>query len=215
MSPRWTVTPSWKRARPPGFLLPCLPILVDRVPDSPDWIHELKWDGYRILARKEGSIIRLWSRAGRSWYGAFAAIADAVATLPVTSLMLDGEAVMLREDGTSDFFALRSRRARNEARLIAFDLLQVDGRDIRPSPLEERRDRLAGLLQEEPSLSLIFSEAVEGDKGAALYRHACAIGLEGIVSKRKGSLYRSGPTSTWRKIRCPGYTRPGEGELQP
>ena len=78
---------------------------------------------------------------------------------------------------------------------------------MRPSPLEERRDRLAGLLHEEPSLSLLFSEAVEGDKGAALFRHACAMGLEGIVSKRKGSPYRSGPTSLWRKIRCPGYTR--------
>ena len=158
--------------------------------------------------------VKLWSRAGRNWHGAFPRIVKAIADLPVTSLMLDGEAVMLREDGTSDFFALRASRAHSDARLIAFDLLEVDGQDMRPSPLEERRDRLAGLLREEPSLSLLFSEAVEGDQGAALYRHACAMNLEGIISKRKGSLYRSGPTSLWRKIRCPGYTRTEEGEPQ-
>ena len=75
MSPRWTVTPSWKRARPPGFIAPCLPALVDHVPAGPGWLHELKWDGYRIIARKEGSGVKLWSRAGRGWHGAFPGIA--------------------------------------------------------------------------------------------------------------------------------------------
>ena len=81
MSPRWTITPSWKRAPPPGFLRPCLPVLVDRVPDGP-WIHELKWDGYRIIARKDGPDVKLWSRAGRNWHGAFPRIVRAIAAFP-------------------------------------------------------------------------------------------------------------------------------------
>ena len=211
MSPGWTVTPSWNRAPPPEFIAPCLPALVDHVPAGPDWLHELKWDGYRIIARKEGWDVKLWSRAGIGWHGTFPVIATVIAALPTTSLMLDGEAVVLREDGTADFYALRSQKGRIEARMIVFDLLEVDGQDTRALPLEERRERLAAVLDQRPSPSLLLSEAVEGDdKGALLFRHACAINLEGIVSKRKGSPYISGPTSSWCKIKCPNYVRAGE-----
>ena len=212
MSPVWSVTPSWRRPRPAGFIPPCLPALVDDVPAGPDWLHELKWDGYRIIARKEGSVIKLWSRAGRGWQLNFPGIAEAVAALPQTHLILDGEAVVLREDGTADFFALRTRSAGLEARLIVFDLLEVDGQDTRPLPLEERRERLAAVLRLNLSPWLLFSEAVEGDKGAVLFKHACERNLEGIVSKRKGSPYISGPTTSWRKVKCPDYKREGEGE---
>ena len=210
MSPRWRVTPRWKRARPEGLIAPCQPALVDHVPAGPGWLHELKWDGFRIVAFKEGDDVKLWSRAGRGWHGSFPRVAEAIADLEPESLVLDGEAVVLREDGTADFFALRSRSARDEARLVVFDLLGVDGEDFRALPLEERRARLAAVLQQRPSPSLLFSEAVEGDKGAALFRHACERNLEGIVSKRKGSPYISGPTTSWRKIRCPNYVRAGE-----
>ena len=115
MSPRWTITPSWRRALPPGFIVPMQPSLVVRVPEGPDWQHEIKHDGYRLIARKEGPSIPLWSRTGRDWRGAFTGIAEAVAALPATSLILDGEAVVLREDGTSDLFALRSPRGRTDA----------------------------------------------------------------------------------------------------
>ena len=98
MPPRWTVTPKWKRVRPPGFIDPCVPALVDHVPAGPGWLHELKWDGYRIIGRKEGASVKLWSRAGRGWHGTFPAIAAAVAALPPAILILDGEAVVLRED---------------------------------------------------------------------------------------------------------------------
>src|SRR6476469_1068826 len=111
MSPRRTVTPTHKRVRPPGFITPCLPAHVDDVPAGEGWLHELKWDGYRIIARKDRSAVRLWSRAGRGWHGAFPAIAAAIAALPPTSLILDGEAVLLRKDGSADFFALRTRSA--------------------------------------------------------------------------------------------------------
>ena len=185
------------------------PSLVVRVPEGPDWQHEIKHDGYRLIARKEGPSVRLWSRTGRDWRSVFTGIALAVAALPATSLMIDGEAVVLREDGTSDFHALASSRAR-AACLIAFDILQIDGMDMRTSPLEARRDLLAAILREHTSASLFFSEAVEGETGSSLFRHACNMGLEGIISKRKGSPYRSGPTTLWRKIRCPNYTREGE-----
>src|SRR6478735_9435591 len=136
-------------------------------------MHELKWDGYRIIARKDRSAVRLWSRAGRGWHGTFPAIAAAIAALPPTSLILDGEAVLLRKDGSADFFALRTRSALIEARLIVFDLLEVEGQDQRLLPLEERRSRLASVLSLNLSPSLLFSEAVGGDKGAVLFRHAC------------------------------------------
>ena len=196
--------PPWKRALPPGFIVPMQPSLVVRVPEGPDWQHEIKHDGYRIIARKEGPRVRLWSRTGRDWRNVFTGIALAVAALPATSLMIDGEAVVLHPDGTSDFHALASSRAR-AACLIAFDILQIDGMDMRTSPLEARRDLLAAILREHTSASLFFSEAVEGETGAALFRHACNMGLEGIISKRKGSPYRSGPSTLWRKIRCPNY----------
>jgi bifunctional non-homologous end joining protein LigD len=119
---------------PPGYIAPCLPALVDRVPSGPDWLHELKWDGYRIIARKEGANVKLWSRAGWGWHGTFPLVSGAIGRLPLSRLVLDSEAVMLRADGTADFFALRSRRALTEARLIVFDLLEVDGQDMRPCP---------------------------------------------------------------------------------
>ena len=125
--------------------------------------------------------------------------------------MLDGEAVMLREDGTSDFFALRSARARSDARLIAFDLLEIDGQDMRPSPLEERRDRLAGLLREQ-ALPVVDRSARPSRATRALRSSGTPApwASKGSCRSGKGSLYRSGPTSLWRKIRCPNYTRSEE-----
>lgn len=209
MPPRWTAKPAFKRApKPPGFIAPCLPALFDHVLAGPDWSHELKWDGWRICARKEGQRVRLWSRTGRDWQLAFPLVTQAIADLPIARLVLDGEAVMLRPDGSADFFTLRSSKARTETRLVVFDLLEVDGQDMRRRPLEERRAQLAAVLNGK-SPFLIFSDSMEGERGEALFRHACAANLEGIVSKRKGSAYVSGPTSNWRKIRCPNYTRPG------
>jgi ATP-dependent DNA ligase len=117
-----------------------------------------------------------------------------------------GEAVCLLEDGRPDFHALRSRHACRDARLIAYDLLALDGEDLRKMPLHERRRRLADLLADNDVIR--FSGHVEGAKGAALFRRACAMGLEGIVSKRINAPYRSGPFLGWRKIKCPGYARP-------
>jgi len=120
---------------------PSSPLATGRqnvVPTGPDWIHEVKWDGYRIVARRHGNLIRLWSRNGRSWTEAFPAITNALRAPPTDSVMIDGEAVCLREDGSSVFNALRSQRTCKTARLMAFDLLFIGGQDLRGFPLEER-----------------------------------------------------------------------------
>jgi ATP-dependent DNA ligase len=170
-------------------------------------VHELKWDGYRIMARR-GAGTRLWSRNGRNWTAAFPRIAEAIERLPVQSIVLDGEAVCLAPDGRPDFHALHAKAGCRDARLVAFDLLAVDGEDLRPMPLDERRRRLAGLLGRDDALW--FSSHVEGAEGAALFRHACAMNLEGIVSKRLDAPYRSGPFRGWRKIKFSGYRRIGD-----
>jgi bifunctional non-homologous end joining protein LigD len=200
---QWSTRTARDRRAPVGFVQPCQPTLSEVVPTGPEWIHELKWDGYRIVARRHGHLVRLWSRTGRSWTEAYPAITNAIRALPTDSVIIDGEAVCLREDGSPDFDALRSQRTCKTARLMAFDLLFVGGQDLRGFPLEERRSMLAALLRDEPYDGLWFSGEVEGSQGEALFRQACAMNLEGIVSKRKGRPYRSGPTKDWRKIKCP------------
>ena len=138
---------------------------------------------------------------------AFPSIVAALERLHVESVILDGEAVCLLPDGRPDFGALRSRRACRDAPLIAFDLLGLDGEDLCRSPLQERRKRLERLLSGRDD-ALWFSSHVDGRDGGALFRHACAMGLEGIVSKHLNTPYRSGPFAGWRKIKNPAYQRP-------
>ena len=204
---QWRSIPARSRRAPEGFIRPCQPILAHRVPIGPEWTHELKWDGYRIIARRDGDRVCLWSRNGRNWSDAFPRIAEAIERLDVDSVTIDGGAVCLLEDGRPDFHALRASQACRDARLVAFDLLALNGQDLRRMPLHERRKRLAALLSGWHE-ALWFSGDVRGPDGEALFRKACAMGLEGIVSKRIDSLYRSGPFSGWRKIKCPGYARP-------
>ena len=139
----------------------------------------------------------------------FTRIRDAVAALPVDSAVLDGEAIVLRPDNSSDFEALRSRQGQAEAILVAYDIMEVDGQDVRPEPLEERRKRLAKLLSRKTKAmrdGIQLSEAITGD-GAAIFRHACWMDLEGIVSKRIGSRYVSGRTRAWLKTKNPNFER--------
>jgi bifunctional non-homologous end joining protein LigD len=167
----------------------------------------MKWDGYRLMARKRGHLVRLWSRNGRNWADMFPFIVDAIKALPTDSVVIDGEAVCLRPDGRPVFHALRSKASCRSARLVAFDLLGFDGHDLRAKPLQDRRIDLATLLNDEPHEGLWFSSHVEGQEGEALFRHACQSNLEGIVSKRLSRPYRSGPCRDWLKIRCGDYHR--------
>jgi bifunctional non-homologous end joining protein LigD len=179
-------------------------VLSAVVPAGPDWMHELKYDGWRILARKDPGGVRLWSRNGRDWTSAFPAIVAALAVLPVETCILDAEAVTHNAEGWPDFHALHTRAGQESAHLVTFDLLVINGEDIRPWPLIERRAWLAELMAEAPD-GLHFSEHL--DDGKALMKHACALNLEGIVSKLKTSPYRSGRFDGWRKIKCLEYRR--------
>jgi bifunctional non-homologous end joining protein LigD len=193
------------RSAPAGFIQPCQPTLSAVVPRGPDWVHELKHDGWRIIARKSGARVRLWTRQANDQTAAFAAIAHAARFLPVTSLVLDGEAVAHDANGLPDFHGLQSSEGAARAVLYAVDLLELDGEDLRDRPLEERRAMLEEVLYE-PRDGLKVSELFEGE-GATLFRHACAFNLEGIISKRRRSRYRSGRIGDWRKIKCPEYVR--------
>ena len=139
----------------------------------------------------------------------FTRIRHAVAALPVDSAVLDGEAIVLRSDTTSDFEALRSRQGQAEAILVAYDIMEADGQDVRAEPLRERRKRLAKLLSRSNKAlrnGIQLSEAITGD-GATIFRHACWMDLEGIVSKRIGSRYVSGRTRAWLKTKNPKFER--------
>jgi bifunctional non-homologous end joining protein LigD len=190
---------------PAGFIVPCQAVLAHKVPLGPEWIHELKHDGFRLIVRKEAGRVKLWTRPGLDWTDRFDAIREAAAHLP-DGCVLDGEATVDSEAGGYDFHALRSKAGCARATLWAFDLLFDRGGDIRPSPLEERRDRLRDLVGEGRP-GMYFSGHIEGPDGQKMFDLACEANLEGIVSKRKGSRYRSGPYDAWRKIKCKDYRR--------
>ncbi|HEX8663572.1 MAG TPA: DNA ligase [Beijerinckiaceae bacterium] len=202
-----TASSTGSRRKPTGFILPCQPTLAAVVPTGPQWIHELKHDGYRIVALKDGPSVRLWSRHGRDWTGELAAVAAAVRALPVERIVLDGEAVAHCGAGLPDFNGLMSQNGQAAACLYAFDLLRLEAEDLRPHPLGERRARLADLVAAAADPVLRFSEHLEAAEGPALFRHACAMGLEGIVSKRADRPYRSGRSPHWLKIKNPSYWR--------
>ena len=193
-----------RRAPPAGFIRPCQPFLVVRPPAGPGWLHEVKHDGYRIVARKQGESVSLWTRYGADFTDRLPRIAEAIGNLPADSALIDGEAVVFRPDGRSDFGALRTKAGGAQACLVAFDLLALDAEDVRLRPIEERRDKLSGLVRGVDGV--LFSEAIEAE-GAVVFAHACKLGLEGIVSKRAGSLYRSGASRSWLKSKNPAFVR--------
>ena len=193
-----------ERHRPAGFIKPCAPTLSDKAPSGPQWIHEIKHDGYRILAVKRGDTVRLWSRNGRDWSGEFTAITDALRTMP--DCTIDGKACAHRRDGLPDFWEIRAQGA--TCTMFAFDLLYLDGTDLRRLPLADRKARLKALVRRKKSITYV--DHLEGD-GATIFDHARRLGLEGIVSKRRDLPYRSGRSAAWLKIRNPDYERRQDG----
>jgi ATP-dependent DNA ligase len=189
------------RLLPSGFVLPCLPSPAERPPPGPGWLHEIKHDGFRLTARRDAAGVRLLTRNGHDWSDRYPLIAAAVGALKVRSCLLDGEAVACDQDGMPAFDRLRYRRADGAVFLFAFDLLELEGRDLRREPLEVRKAALARLLRKAaPGLQL--NEHIE-EPGDVVFRHACKLGLEGIVSKRLGSRYRSGRSPDWLKMKNP------------
>ena len=183
----------------------CLARATAVPPSGDDWVHEIKFDGYRVQAILEDGKARLITRNGLDWTGRFGAVVKTVAALPARTLILDGEAIVQDARGVSDFGALQQELKLGRAAriaLMAFDLLHLDGDDLCPRPLLERKTELARLLGPRPSSSLLqISAHMQGD-GREILANACAMGLEGIVSKRANRPYRSGRHGDWLKIKC-------------
>jgi bifunctional non-homologous end joining protein LigD len=202
-SPSSAGIPGAKRAPFPGFIAPCDPTLRDRAPDGSGWLHEIKIDGYRAQVQIHHGRITVYSRSGYNWTHHFQQIAHAVKALSGHDLIIDGEATVFGNTGLPDFQALRRELAKKHSdRLVylAFDLLYLDGYDLRSAPLIERKRALQHLLAKSPKL--VYVEYFEMDDGEAVYRHACKLKLEGIVSKRRDSPYRSGRQESWLKLKC-------------
>jgi bifunctional non-homologous end joining protein LigD len=180
---------------------PCLPRLADRPPTGPGWIHEIKHDGFRILAHRQGRTIRLLTRNGNDLSDRFPLALAAVAALPIKSCVIDAEAIVCDDGGLAVFNLIRGHGRNGRAVLCAFDLLEVNGEDIRRAPIEDRKHRLSGLLRV-PHEGIALNEHFSGE-GATIYKHACVLGCEGIVSKRLGSPYRAGRSAHWIKVKNP------------
>jgi ATP-dependent DNA ligase len=194
-----------ERRSPPGFIRPCLLTPAPTVPTGAEWLHELKHDGMRVIIRKAGGRVSIWSRNGRPRTAELVVMAAALRELEAENLVLDGEAVAHCGDGLPDFHRLLGD-GKPTACLFAFDLLEMDGEDLRPLSLQDRKQRLASVLQGAPE-ALQYSEHMDGPDGPAMFAHACRMGLEGIVSKRRDKAYRSGRCATWLKVLNPAYQR--------
>jgi bifunctional non-homologous end joining protein LigD len=189
------------RARPSGFIEPCLPSLADCPPSGSDWFHEIKHDGFRVLAFRDAAGIRLLTRNGTDFTDRYPLIVEALAALPVRSCIIDGEAVACDRTGLSIFEKLRWRLQDGHVFMWAFDLLELNGQDMRREPIEVRKATLASVLRS-CRAGLQFNQHLE-HSGDIVFRHACKMGLEGIVSKRLGSRYVSGRSSHWLKFKSP------------
>jgi bifunctional non-homologous end joining protein LigD len=190
-----------RTCRPLGHITPCLPSRSERPPSGTGWLHEIKHDGFRIMARRNKDGVRLYTRNGYDFAGRFPQIVEAVSKLKVRSCFIDGEAIVVDERGLSDFDLLRSGRHDHAVVLCAFDLIEIDGKSLRSTPIEQRKQALADLLRRN-SDGVVFNVHYDCD-GATVFKHACALGCEGIVSKRRGSPYRSGRVEHWLKIKNP------------
>jgi bifunctional non-homologous end joining protein LigD len=199
-----------------GFIEPCLPTLGHAVPSGPQWAYEIKHDGFRFICRRDGDRVRVFSRRGNDYTDRVPLIAEALAKLRVKSVTLDGEGVICDANGVSDFDRLRAavgRLGSRDASLYAFDLLEINGTDLRRDAWHVRQATLASLLRK-ASKGIRLSEHIDSADGEAVFRHACAMGLEGIVAKRRDRPYRSGRSPDWIKVKnpdAPAATRVIEG----
>lgn len=196
---RWRSSSSVRPAS--GFIEPCLPTKAARAPVGSVWVYEIKHDGYRLMVRKDGERVRVYTRRGADWTERFPRIVAAARRLKVQSILLDGEGIVFDAKGMPSFALLHSRDYDREASLAAFDLLELDGEDLRKLQLLERKTRLARLLSKVKD-GIQYNDHMGGD-GAIVFEHACKLGHEGIVAKRKDLPYESGRSKRWLKIKNP------------
>ncbi len=204
----------------PDFIGPELASQSAGPPSGDGWFHELKLDGYRIQARKDGDSVQLLTRTGLDWTHRMKTIAALVAVLPIEKAILDGEVVVLADNGTTSFADLQAAfqdGAKKPLTYFAFDLLHLNGHSLRGLPLVERKKLLERLVENGGEF-LRFSEHIESN-GEAVFQKACEMHLEGIVSKRAASTYSSGRGGDWLKVKCVheqefvigGFTLPSNG----
>src|SRR5829696_1554418 len=196
--------PGARPAPQPDFILPCLALLGVTAPDGADWIHEIKFDGYRMQARMENGEARLLTRKALDWTDKFSPVAEALERLPVEQAIMDGELVSEDENGHASFSKLQQDLKDGQSKSFiyyVFDLLYRDGHDLTPAPLEARKQALADLLNGAEIPLVRLSEHFT-EPGSVLLKHACGIGLEGIISKRRDAPYRPGRGGDWIKAKC-------------
>ncbi len=191
-----------RKAKLPAFIAPQLATLVTAPPAGDQWLHELKFDGYRMLCRIDRGKVRFFSRNGKEWTAKFPSVVEAVKLLPVTNAMLDGEMVIVDAQGKSSFQKLQRALGTGSAGFVyeIFDLMHLDGFDLTRVPLEKRKELLKGICGGKRDL-LRYSEHLEGN-GDAFFKHACEYGIEGIVSKLATSTYDSTRSKSWLKVKC-------------
>ncbi|WP_424629624.1 non-homologous end-joining DNA ligase [Bradyrhizobium sp. SYSU BS000235] len=190
-----------KKAVFPGFVKPALAEQLSRPPKGEGWIHEVKFDGYRVQIHIANDAVKVFTRRGHDWTSRLKKISTDAWHINARSAIIDGEVVAPAADGVSDFSVLQKEiRAKRSDKLVmyAFDLLYLNGNDLRAIPIEDRKERLHGLIRK---TNILFSESFEAD-GAIMFARACEMGIEGIVSKRKGSRYRSDRNNDWIKSTC-------------
>jgi bifunctional non-homologous end joining protein LigD len=192
-----------KTAPYPGLVELCHPTLRPKLPTGGAWQYEIKLDGYRVQLHRHDGAARAFTRNGLDWSEQFAPLCAAAAEIPARSIILDGEVVVPGKDGIPDFGAVRGAISKAQHRLIfyAFDLLYLDGYDLRGAALADRRRVLAEIIAGEPAGRILLSDTID-EPGADLMHHACQLGLEGIVAKRADAPYRAGRVESWIKVRC-------------
>jgi ATP-dependent DNA ligase len=178
----------------------CFPTKSTTIPATPDWLHEVKYDSHRLRLERDGDRVRLITRSGYNWTDRFPWIVESALKNRHKQFVIDGEAVVLGVDGIADFDALHSGRHNAEVQLYAFDCLALDGDDLRKLPLSMRETNLDRLLARRPE-GIFVAPFEQGEIGPDLFRAACRMGLEGLVSKRRDQPYRAGRSKHWVKVK--------------
>jgi bifunctional non-homologous end joining protein LigD len=194
--------PGAKKSRLPERIRPQLATLMDQVPEGENWLHEIKFDGYRAICKIENREAHFFTREWKDWTDRFGNLREAAASLPVKSALLDGEVVVLLPNGATSFEALQNSLGRRSRQLIyyAFDLLYLDGFDLRNVPLLQRKKTLSSIFRDSEGL-IRFSDHFQG-QGEEIFKRACEYPLEGIISKRADRPYMPGRGADWLKVKC-------------